>query len=189
MTKHRAVSRLFRFILCLAVAIASFSVTANAQPPQPGVSIPRRTAPLEHLYWYFLLYQNHLDTKAAELVSEGKDPGTLHTRMEKRLGWSDADFAPVHTSAARLASEAQQLRAQQRDIASTDIATRAAQSKALGQQRSAYIASEIAYLKTNLSPTQFTTFEAFLYELFKQPGIPGAGPAIGFQIKPSEVQK
>src|SRR6266568_3014588 len=55
--------------------------------PEP-VSIP-------HLYWHLLMYQNHLDTAAAEREKQSENGEWLRNNIQQKLEFTDADFIPV----------------------------------------------------------------------------------------------
>jgi hypothetical protein len=73
--------------------------TTTAAPLTLGT--PTR-ASLPHLYWHLLMYQNHLDSIAADHEKQGKDSVWLQFHLQQRLGFTDAEFAPVRESAQRL---------------------------------------------------------------------------------------
>ncbi len=91
------------FCLALSALLLLMGVLANpattksqqlpGQPPAPGTFQPK-PIPLPHLYWHFLVYQNHLDTTAAAHESQGKDGQWLRAYLQKKLAFSDSEFAP-----------------------------------------------------------------------------------------------
>ena len=164
-------------------------VTAPAQQSSNGPSQIKPVS-LEHLYWHFLVLQNFLDTKAATQESNGKDGSGLRNRLQRELKWSDADYAPIHTSSARLTAEVQDLDAQARAITAAGTSSSSHERlKALTVQREADLNAEVTYLKQNLSPDKIRGFETFL-ALFFSPknAVPGSLSAAG-QVAPAAVQK
>jgi hypothetical protein len=170
-------------------------VTGQAVPTQQ--TQPRRgTAQLKplslsHLYWHFLVYQNHLDTKAAERNSQGQDGSVLRDFLQKKSGLSDADYAPVRASSVRLTAKVKHLDAQAKVIRTSESPSKSDQLKALNDQRETAINSEIAFLKQNLSPDKIKAFEAFLTQFFSPTKSLNPPPfATGMSIPtPAAVQK
>src|SRR5262249_40343119 len=76
-----SLARLISFMgwLCLLVNSLAFGqatsqATSGSASPQASQT---RRAPLSHLYWHFLLHQNHLDKSAAAREQQGKDGNWL----------------------------------------------------------------------------------------------------------------
>jgi hypothetical protein len=122
---------------------------------------------LAHLYWHFLTYQNHLDSKDAEASAQGKGGSGPRKMLQRGLGFKDDDYAPVRISSVRLTSELKALDARAAAIRA-DGPSAANQKKmmALTVERETDIRSEISYLKRTLTPGQLRMFEAFLVKLF-----------------------
>ncbi len=95
--------RLLRIALPVLVAVALLCGQSNGQTTSAPViqGTPTR-ASLPHLYWHLLMYQNHLDRKAAENEKQGKEAAWLRNHLQQRLGFTDAEFAPIRESATRL---------------------------------------------------------------------------------------
>jgi hypothetical protein len=74
---------------------------------------------LPHLYWHFLMVQNRLDQLAAKWDQEGKDGSMVRSRFQQRLGFTDAQFALVRSTAQRLESELKTVDAQAMAIINT----------------------------------------------------------------------
>jgi hypothetical protein len=167
------------------------------QQQQPPIKPPQfKPVPLEHLYWHFLTLQNFLDTKAATQKSQGKDGSRLRSDLQRTLGWSDADYAPIHTSSTRLTAEVRGLDAQAIMIRKSGVSSSSRdQLKALTVQREAHINFEMSYLKQNLPPDKIKMFEAFLTQFFSpanampQPPIATRKPAASGSPAPAAVQK
>jgi hypothetical protein len=145
---------------------------------------------LPHLYWHFLVYQNHLDSKAAAITVEGQDGNGMRNLLQKKLGFSDADFAPIRTSSARLTAEVQALDAQAVAIrAAGPSSTSFDQLHALTGQRETEINAEISYLKQNLSPGKMHALEAFLTTFFSPNNAVLRPTASVVPLGPAGVQK
>jgi hypothetical protein len=161
-------------IVGFVMTICMFSSTTMGQavPTQkrPSSSKPAQSKPnpvsLPHLYWHFLVYQNHLDAKATELTAQGKDGSILRDFLQKKSGLSDADFVSVRTSSARLSTKMKYLDTQAAAVQTSGSLLSHDQLKALTDQRESAINFEIVYLKQNLSPDKIKAFEAFLTQLF-----------------------
>jgi hypothetical protein len=137
---------------------------------------------LAHLYWHFLMYQNHLDTKAAANAALGQDSGGLRNHLEQGVGFSDVEFAPIHVSAARLASEISALDARAAAIKSGQITPSTyVQLTALTQQREADVNAEIGVIRQALPPDRVQRLESFLTTFFAPTN---AVPHSGLSAKP-----
>jgi len=159
MTKRAATTR-FRVMACLFLSfLALHAGSGSGQQISPIASnsnLPRQ-APLPHLYWHLLMWQNHLDTAATEHEKAGKDGSWLRAHLQKQLGFSDAEFAPVRESSQHLASTLSGLETQAKSLVKEDLALYAsgkltssdpppnlAKVKQLQQEREAAIDSELA---------------------------------------------
>jgi hypothetical protein len=170
-------------LLLLIGALASPATAESqqaAQLPAPGTFQPK-PIPLPHLYWHFLVYQNHLDNTAAANEQQGKDGQWLRTFLQKKLVFSDSEFATVRDSSVRLTAEIKALDAQAQAIVQADTAAHKqglipvgsappglAQLKALSAQREAYIGAEIQYLNQALSAQDAATLQTFLQQTFSK---------------------
>ena len=171
-SQYTAISTLLGFMLVMC-ALSGPAVGQRTQVRrQPPSSKPSqiRPVPVEHLYWYFLLFQNHLDTRAAELDAQGKNGTVVRNHLQRSLGWSDADFTPIRASSVRLAAKAKDLHAQNHAIlAAGKSSSGPNQLRALASQRDATLNAEVSYLRSTLPPDKVGAFEAFLARLFSQP--------------------
>jgi hypothetical protein len=168
-SQHTSITRLFGFILMTCFSLhQGMSQGTSPQQPQPSVGLSQfRAVPLAHLYWHFLMYQNHLDTKAEELTAQGKDGSVMHDYLQKKMRLSDADFAPIRTSSVRLTAKIKTLDAQAVAIRATGMTPSSHdQLKTLTAQREANIAAEISYLRQELPPDKINAFETFLTQFF-----------------------
>lgn len=97
---------------------AGAAARGTATTAAAGVKQQRPSVP--HLYWHFLMYQNHLDRAAAAHEKQGKNGNWLRNHFQQRLGFTDEQFAPVRTSAQRLAPELAAIKAKAVAIAKQD---------------------------------------------------------------------
>lgn len=167
--------KLYSIPTCLLGVVLTMCVSAppvlcqltEAQRRPTGKPLPPPQLPLSHLYWHYLAYQNNLDTKAAELGAHGKDGTLMYNHLQKHLGFSDADYAPIRDSSARLTSEVKALDDQAKAIiAAGEAFSKRDQLQALSAQRQAAIDAEIIYLKQALPPEKIKAFETFLARMF-----------------------
>lgn len=167
--------------LISAQSIPQDSIEHRAHTPIALTGQPR-SAPLPHLYWHFLMYQIHLDRAASDHERQGKDGRWLAEHLQKRIGFSDADFAIVRQSAQRLDLQLKNIHAKAKSIFKTDRALYAnqilnhdtpppglAQLKDLHQQREDVINAEIIKLNAELGPQNAARLKNFVEkELFAQ---------------------
>jgi len=117
-------TRAENYIVLFFIAVTAMFRPAMGQPSliQPHFARPMATpgpakgVPLTHLYFHFLLLQNFLDTKAASLDALGQDGNFVRADLQKKIGFSDAEYAPIHESARRFAWELNPLEGQVKDI-------------------------------------------------------------------------
>jgi hypothetical protein len=158
-------------------------------PPQnlaPAVA-PKAQVSLPHLYWHFLLYQNHLDRVAATREQQGKNGKWLRDHFQKRLAFTDTQFAAVRAAAQRLEAQLKDIRAKampiiqaDRQLAGLGMPTGSppvptggvrdpnrarpgrAQLQELQLQHEAAITNEMNRLKQDLGPEASAKLENFL---------------------------
>jgi hypothetical protein len=87
-----------------------------------GLSLKHSPPSLPHLYWHFLLYQNHLDRAAAAHEQQRKDGNWLRNHFQQRLNFSDAQFAIVRQTAQRLEPELKEITSKAKVIIEADRA-------------------------------------------------------------------
>jgi hypothetical protein len=122
------------------------------------------------------MYQNHLDQAAADHEKHGKDGSWLRNHFQQKLGFTDAEFAPVRITAQQLESEMKPIDAQITTIALQDHAWLRlhgrsqsagappghAQVHQLGQTREALIQSKVDNLNQALGPKNASKFQYFI---------------------------
>lgn len=151
-------------ILGLIFAFCAGSALAQSTQTQPAASSQPKPVSLPHLYWHFLIHQSRLDAAAAALQAKGKNGSALRNDLQKRLGFSDADYAPIRTASQRLASELQPIDQQLKSLQASP--SNAAQLQTLIAQREAYINNEVYNLSIELSPQNKASMEAFMAQFF-----------------------
>lgn len=166
---------------------------AKAQQPAQGQSSPtksvqHRPVTLEHCYWHFLMYQNHLDSKGAERMAQGQDGRSFSGQLQATLAFPDADFAPIRASSARLAAEVNALNGKAAAIVAAKSPTSSVQLQALTMEREADINAEVAYLRKALGPAKTAAFEAFIVQMFAPKTVAVQVPVGSSQSTPAAVQ-
>lgn len=160
--------------LGVVVALLSGNLS-KAQAPQPVQQTTPRQVSLPHLYYFFFMWQNHLDHAAAAHEKNGKDGAWLSTYLQRKLGFTPEQFAPVRGSAQRLAVKTAALDAKAKVIIQSDRALYAKGQLALGdkppglpqlkeltQEREKAIADEITSLNAALGPENAAKLKEFL---------------------------
>jgi hypothetical protein len=150
----------FLLLLC-ASAHPAIGQQTQSQPNAPAQLKP---VSLPHLYWHFLIHQSELDALAAKLTAKGQDGQALRNDMQTRLGFSDADYAPVRTASQQLASELQPVEAQLNALQGS--AWNPSQVQALIAQREADINNVVYNLSIELSAQNKVALESFMTGFF-----------------------
>lgn len=179
MTTRLASSHTHRsaWVMCLCMLLGSFAFSQSA--PSASQNQQSARAPLSHLYWHFLMHQNHLDAVAASRQQQGRDGKWLRDYYQKKLGFTDAQFASVRSAAQRLESELKEIDAKVKAVIDADHAVHPRrlaspsdlppippQLLALRDQREVLIEHEASALKTALGPQQAAKLDAFLENEF-----------------------
>jgi hypothetical protein len=164
-------------VLLPAILGSSLALGQSVKNPSPtGRQTP---VPLPHLYGHFLIEQDHLDRAAAQLEKQGKSGAWVRDHYQKKLGFTDAEYAPVRESAQRLETE---LNAIDAKVQKTVAAVRAAHSRVvrspselppvlpelftLRDQHEAVIQQEVVSLKAELGPKRAAKLDTFLQNEF-----------------------
>ena len=151
----------------LTIALQDRGVAQTTAQQQLQLHPQVKPLSLAHLYWHFLVFQNHLDTKASDLDAHGKDGSKMRGYLQHRLGLSDAQIVAVRVSSGRLTARVKALDAQAATIrAGGHTSTSYAQLSVLTVQREAAINAEISSLKQTLPPAKISALESFLTAFF-----------------------
>jgi hypothetical protein len=94
-----------RVSILFVVLCSLLNVSASGQSQGPNNSGNREAVPLPTLYRHFLAYQTHLDRAGAALDQRGEHGSELRDHFQRKLGFTDEEFAPVRTTALRLEAE------------------------------------------------------------------------------------
>jgi len=168
------------------------TITVRAVPPraqapkQAASSTPKQPVPLAHLYWHFLMYQNHLDRAAVLHEQQGKNGAWLRDHFQKRLAFTDAQFTAVRAAAQRLEPKLKAIRGEAMAVVQSDRKITGVPMPAGGPpvpsgfrdvnqappgrarlhelqlQHEAAITAEVAKLKQDLGPEASAKLESFL---------------------------
>jgi hypothetical protein len=162
-------------MLALGIATTAHSVAQEQPTPAPQVARTIKLASLEHQYWHLLRWQNHLDKVAAEHEKQGKDGTWLRNYIQKKLNFTDEEFAPIRESAQHLEPKTDAIQAKSEVVMKADRALRAKgqlartnaspglpQLRALSQERESAIAEEIETLNRDLGPVNAAKFKSFV---------------------------
>jgi hypothetical protein len=144
------------------VRCRAFGFRACAIRPPPLKQL--KPVSLQHLYWHFLIHQADLDAFAAKLQEKGDNGNALRNDLQNRLGFSDADYAPIRTSSQRLAAELKLLDEQLKALPHSPAG--ASQAQGLIAQRESCIDNEVYNLSLELSPQNKTALEKFMAQFF-----------------------
>lgn len=110
---HRGKAALSIAAMFLLLA-GSVGVSQSVKPIVPAEQ--KVSASLPHLYWHFLMVQNHLDRTAATREQQGRDGKWLSNHFQKQLGFTDAQFAPVRSAALHLEPALEDIRSKVKTI-------------------------------------------------------------------------
>jgi hypothetical protein len=162
-------------VVCSILSAASFALRAGAQsaqavqsqrPTRNTTAVPRPLT-IEHLYWHFLMFQNHLDAKATDVEAHGKDGRMMRRYLQQRAGLNDSDYSEIRKSSTRLAGEIAALDAQAVTIrAAGRTLSSVSQLNALTSQREANITAEVTSIRQKMMPDTNRAFEQFLTQFF-----------------------
>ena len=179
-TRYPASLRTLAIFLWLPCALGS---RAHAQTATPSIGLipgtqslgTLHTMPINHLYFHFFRYQQHLDTVAAQYEKAGK-PGTwLSAHFETTLGLSDADMNNIRAAATTAVNGVTAYNSQAHTIHAADIAALKAgtwkpptqspgyaQLQLLNQDREALLTSTIANLNSQLGATKAAALQSYI---------------------------
>ena len=167
------------FVFALGTVIAPVALAesgaAESTPHSASQLTPQR-APLHHLYWHLLLYQNHLDRKAAVLDQQGrpKDANFLRSHLQNDLHFTNAQFAVFRQAGLQLEEDLAAIQARVRPIVYDDrqwikLHGRSAgpppghaQVHQLQQERETVIRNAVARLNQDLDPAAASHLQTYV---------------------------
>jgi hypothetical protein len=168
-----------RSVFCLVslLNIAYFHSYAQAPAePAPITSGRSSSVPMSHLYWHFLMYQNHLDQEAAQMEKEGKSGAVVRSFIQTKLNMSDTRFEPIHRASDRLSASLANLNSRAQHLRSLYIQSRPPldgtlspeqqnlhdQLKKLNVEREELLTEQMNVLENELTADDRTAFREFL---------------------------
>lgn len=154
-------SLLILLLLPCTTAHLAIGQQVSAQPASTAQPVPLTT-----LYWFFLSYQQQLDNQAAQLEAKGKGGTWLRNSLQKRLQFSDSDFAQIRNSAHTLVQQVAALDAQAVTIRAAGTSPTRAQLAELTIQRRSAINGVMENLAKELSPGKKAALDTFLPRFF-----------------------
>lgn len=165
-----------RFTRVLVYVLVSVLLLSNVMTAQTAQQHP---VPLNHLYWHFLLLQNHLDRVAAAQEQHGQDGSAVRNYYKQRLGFTDSQFAVVRNAGLQLEPELKAIAAEVKTVIDTDRARHPRvlasprdlppvppELGVLQQKHEAAIESAVHKLKVALGTEGATKLETFLTREF-----------------------
>jgi hypothetical protein len=162
-----------KYLVLLLMLGASAPLTIGQQmQSQPNAITKLKPVSLSHLYWHFLIHQSKLDAFAAKLDAEGRGGDAIRNDLQRRLGFTDAEYAPIRASSKRLAAELKPIEAKLRSL--QGHAGNSSQAMTLIAEREIYIDKEINTLSTELSPQNKAKLEKFMTQFFAPKNISAA---------------
>ena len=156
---------------CLSLWIVTYPASAQLlttpSAQTAAVSGPK-TIPVSHYYWYLLRHQKALDDLGAKLSADGKDGNGPRNYLQKKLGFTDVEYAPVRIASYRLSTEISQLNGKASKAQKGDVIpeVREGDLRELAAEKERDIEAEIAFLKQALPPEKIATLEAFAVQFF-----------------------
>lgn len=169
---HRKLSLPSLLILLLLLCTSVRLAIGQQASTQPAPTV--QPVPLTTLYWFFLSYQQHLDDQAAQEEAKGKDGAWFRNALQKRIQFSDSDFAQIRNSAQTLVQQVTSLDAQAAAIRAEGASPSRAQLAELTFERQSAINNAIANLAQTLSPGKKAALDAFLPRFFHVTVTPSA---------------
>jgi hypothetical protein len=161
----------------LTVTLAS----GQTQPTAPVLKqAPQRGLPMSTLYRFFLAFQLHLERTADALDKKGENGTALRTHYQKQLGFSAAEFNPVHDAAVSLEAKLKEQDAKARAVIDKiheqyppgkvkgpeDLPPPSPELAQLQEERNALIRDEVNRLKASLGTEKAAKLDKFLQAQF-----------------------
>jgi hypothetical protein len=186
---QRGVGRKCLCAVLVVILLSCQSIAQTANQTTTNGSFQPKSVSLAHLYWHFLVHQNHLDSLAASMESRGVDGSALRNDLQVRLHLSDAEFGPIRASSRRLAAELDGLDQQAAAMRALGASSaNSAKLAALVVQREAYINAEISYLSASLTPRDKAILESFMAQFFAPKTISVPATSLSGQSTTGTVQ-
>jgi hypothetical protein len=152
------VQELIGMLFCLLAAALAVGQIAGPVPA-PSPSITSRPVPVSHLYYHFLMGVLRADRIADQREQQGRNADGIRNSSQRRLGFTDEEFAPIRTTALRLEAEVREIDAQAKTLIDADHAehplepeTRS-ELQAQSEQHKAEFESEVGKLRQTLGPS------------------------------------
>jgi hypothetical protein len=178
-TPSNVFGRRLAFHLIYLAFVAANMQLANCQvtsSSSSNVAGPAGTVPLSHLYWHFLVYQNHLDQTAAQMEKEGKSGTLVRSFIQTKLNMSDTRFEPIHRASDRLSASLADLNGRAQHLRSLYIQSKPPldgilspeqqnlhdQLKKLNVEREELLTEQMNALENELTVDDRTAFREFL---------------------------
>jgi hypothetical protein len=158
--------------LLLFLCVSTHPAIGQQVQNQPNALSQVKPVSLPHLYWHFLIHQSELDALAAKLNANGKNGQVLRNDLQTRLGFSDADFAPIRTASQQLAAELQPIEAQLKALQGP--AWDPTRVRDLIAQREADIDNVVYDLSIELTPKNKAALENFMTSFFAPKNVSAA---------------
>jgi hypothetical protein len=155
--------------------ISEFINAQTTTAPMQRGNVQR--APLATLYRHFLAYQLHLDRAADSVEKRGKNGNDFRNHFQKKLNFTDEEFAQIRASSLRLESALQKKDAEAKAVIDATRSNFPKQSivgqsielppvppklLALQKERDKLIENEVQDLKTKLGPKAAARMDEFL---------------------------
>jgi len=165
------------FVLGTMVApIALAEAGAAESIPHSSAQFTPQRAPLHHLYWHLLLYQNHLDRKAAALDQQGrpKDAKFLRNHLQNDLHLTNEQFAVFRQAGLQLEEDLAAIQTMVRPIVHDDQQWIKLHGRSAGappghalvhqlqQERETVIRNAVARLNQDLDPAAASHLQTYV---------------------------
>jgi hypothetical protein len=199
-----------QYLLTSPVALLAFGFAAiHAQTSSPltatqatGAAPPAKTVPvrhgvanahplpLNHVYWHFFMYQEHLEKVAAEHEKQGKDGSWLRDHFQKSLGFDYREFNIVRATALFVSQEIAKLNQREQKIIESDRAAMKANSlpqgvpppgipmlKLITLDRETLLNTQIEQMDRALGPEKAQVLRSYLMQTVQNGPKPSTSPA------------
>jgi hypothetical protein len=167
------------FAVVLVATVTLLCTTWSLGQASSAHVVRTMPVPLSHLYWHFLLLQNHLDRVAAVHEQKGEDGSGLRNYYQNLLGFTDAQFTPVRQVAQRLEPALKAIDEEVKAVIDADHARHSrvlaspsdlppvpAELVQLQNKHEATVEQEVKNLKAALGAEETAKLETFLRQEF-----------------------